>query len=189
MRPIAIVALFVSVFALHAFVSAEEKAPSNVYDFTLDSIDGKAYALSQHKGEVLLLVNVASQCGNTPQYAGLEKLYTDYHAKGLTVIGVPANEFGAQEPGTNLEIKQFCTTKYKVSFPMMAKVVVKGEKICPLYKYLTEDSPKKGAIGWNFAKFLVDRNGQVIDRFEPGTKPEDAAIKKAIEKALEEKAK
>ncbi|HLX64896.1 MAG TPA: glutathione peroxidase [Planctomycetota bacterium] len=162
-------------------------AEKSVLDFTLDSIDGKPYELKQHKGQVLLIVNVASECGNTPQYKGLEAMYEKYKDKGLTIIGVPANEFGHQEPGSNAEIKKFCTSTYDVKFPMMSKVVVKGEGICPLYKYLTTESAKKGAIGWNFAKFLVDRNGQVIDRFDPATGPEDPKLVAAVEKALEKK--
>ena len=183
-------ALFVlSLLAIHTLVSAEEKMPSSVLDFTPEGIDGKPYALSQHKGEVLLIVNVASKCGYTPQYAGLEALYKAYHEKGLTVIGVPANEFGAQEPGTNAEIKQFCTAKFNVTFPMLAKEVVKGPGKSPLYKYLTEDNPKKSEISWNFNKFLIGRDGQVIAYYNSDMKPESPELKTAIEKALAEKAK
>jgi glutathione peroxidase len=162
----------------------EAKVANSVLDFTLDNIDGKPHALSQHKGEALLIVNVASKCGATPQYAALQALHTKYHDKGLTVIGVPANEFGSQEPGDNAEIKTFCTSKYSVTFPMMAKVAVKGDKICPLYKYLTVDSPKPGPITWNFNKFLVGRDGKVVERFDTKVKPDDAAVTAAIEKAL-----
>jgi glutathione peroxidase len=168
-----------------AGINAEEKMASSVHDFTMEAADGKPYALSQHKGHVLLIVNVASKCGLTPQYKGLQALYEKYKDKGLTVIGVPANEFGAQEPGTNEEIQKFCSTKYNVTFPVLAKQVVKGEKICPLYKYLTTE--KKGEIGWNFAKFLVDQNGKVLERFEPKTAPDDAKLVAAVEKALSEK--
>jgi len=128
---------------------------------------------------------VASKCGLTPQYKGLQALYEKYKDKGLTVIGVPANEFGGQEPGTNEEIQKFCSTKYNVTFPVLAKQVVKGDKICPLYKYLTTE--KAGDIGWNFAKFLVDGNGKVVERFEPKTAPDDAKLVAAVEKALSEK--
>ncbi len=162
---------------------------SSVLDITAESIDGKPYPLSQHKGEVLLIVNVASKCGYTPQYTGLEALYKTYHEKGLTVIGVPANEFGAQEPGTNEEIKQFCSSKYNVTFPMLAKEVVKGTKKSPLYKYLTEVSPVKSEISWNFNKFLVDRNGVVLKYYDSKVKPDDPELKAEIEKALAEKAK
>jgi glutathione peroxidase len=168
--------------------SAEEKKGNSVLDFTLDGIDGKPYALSQHKGQVLLIVNVASKCGYTPQYAGLQALHAKYQAKGLTVIGVPANEFGAQEPGTNEEIKTFCETKYKVTFPVLGKTVVKGDKINPLYKYLTVDGPKPGPIAWNFNKFLIGRDGKVIERYDSKTKPDDPKLTEAIEKALAEKA-
>lgn len=161
--------------------------PKSVLEYKMDGIDGKPYDLTKHKGEVILLVNVASQCGLTPQYKDLEALYEKYKDKGLTIIGVPANEFGHQEPGTNEEIKKFCSSKYSVTFPMLAKVVVKGEGICPLYKYLTTESPKPGEIKWNFNKFLVDRKGAVIDRFEPQVKPDDAKLVEAVEKALADK--
>ena len=159
---------------------------SSVYDFTLPSIDGQDAPLSQFKGKVLLLVNVASQCGYTPQYAGLESLYEKYKDQGLVVIGFPANNFGAQEPGTNADIKAFCTRKYKVTFPMYAKVSVKGEDKTPLYRYLTEEanSATNGEIGWNFTKFLVDRNGNVVARFESKVKPDDAGLVQAVEKGL-----
>lgn len=171
--------LFAVSFATHA----EDKVKSPL-DFSLESIDGKPYALSQHKGQVVMIVNVASQCGLTPQYKALQEVYAKYKDKGLTIIGVPANEFGHQEPGSNAEIKEFCSTKYSVTFPMMSKVVVKGDGICPLYDYLTNKSPKPGPIAWNFAKFLVDRQGNVIDRFDPKVTPNDPKVTEAIEKAL-----
>ncbi|MBA3937044.1 MAG: glutathione peroxidase [Planctomycetes bacterium] len=152
--------------------------------FTLNSIDGKPYPLAQHLGEVVMLVNVASRCGNTPQYSGLEAIYDKYKAKGFVVIGVPANNFGGQEPGSNEDIKAFCTTTYQVAFPMMAKVSVKGADIDPLYAWLTTKSPKPGEVGWNFAKFLIDRKGTVVERFDPKTKPQDPTVIAAIEKAL-----
>jgi glutathione peroxidase len=159
---------------------------SSVYDFTLPSIDGSDASLSQYKGKVLLLVNVASKCGYTPQYAGLESLYEKYKDQGLVVIGFPANNFGAQEPGTNEEIKTFCTRTYHVSFPMYAKVSVKGGDKTPLYHYLTEEanSTTNGEIKWNFTKFLVDRNGKVIARFESKITPDDAGLTGTVEKAL-----
>jgi glutathione peroxidase len=177
----------VACMALAAGTLFAAEGAKTVLDFKLDDIDGKPYDLSQNKGKVMLIVNVASKCGNTPQYAGLEAMYEKYKDKGFTIIGVPANEFGKQEPGTNVEIKEFCTSKYKVTFPMLGKVVVKGEGITPLYKYLTTESPKKGDIQWNFVKFLVDRNGNVVDRFEHKMKPEDPKLVAAIEKALAEK--
>jgi glutathione peroxidase len=161
---------------------------SSVYDFTLPSIDGSDASLGQYKGKVLLLVNVASKCGYTPQYAGLESLYEKYKDQGLVVIGFPANNFGAQEPGTNEEIKSFCTRTYHVSFPMYAKVSVKGGDKTPLYHYLTEEAnpATNGEIGWNFTKFLVDRNGKVVARFDSKIKPDDVGLVGAVEKALQQ---
>lgn len=157
-------------------------------DATMTSADGKPYPLAQHAGQVVLLVNVASKCGLTPQYTALEALYEKYKDKGFVIIGVPANNFKGQEPGTNAEIQEFCKSKYDVKFPVLGKVSVKGDDIDPLYKYLTTASPKPGEIGWNFAKFLVNRKGEVVDRFEPKTKPDDASVIAAIEKALAEPA-
>lgn len=154
---------------------------------TLKSADGKPYPLAQHHGQVVLLVNVASKCGLTPQYNGLEALYDKYKDAGLVVIGVPANNFNGQEPGTNEEIQAFCKSKYDVSFPVLGKISVKGDDIDPLYKYLTT-SPKPGDIGWNFAKFLINRKGEVIDRFDPKMKPDDATVIAAIESALKDAA-
>ncbi len=163
---------------------AEDTMPSSALDITMNDINGKPYALGQNKGKVVMLVNVASKCGHTPQYAGLEKLYTTYQDKGFVIIGVPANNFGAQEPGTNAEIQQFCTSTYQVTFPMLAKVSVKGDDICPLYAYLTTKSPKPGVITWNFAKFLIGRDGTVVDRFDPGMDPQDPKLTAAVEAAL-----
>jgi len=158
---------------------------SSVYDFTLNSIDGAATPLSTFKGKVVLLVNVASKCGYTPQYAGLEKLYEKYKDKGFVIVGVPANNFGSQEPGTNEEIKTFCSRTYKVTFPMMSKVSVKGADKTPLYQFLTDPSSKTGGdIKWNFTKFLIDKNGNVINRFESAVTPESADLVKAVEQAL-----
>jgi glutathione peroxidase len=168
-------------------MSASALAANSVHDFTLNSIDGKPAPLSEYKGKVLLLVNVASKCGYTPQYAGLESLYRKYKDQGLVVIGFPANNFGAQEPGTNAEIKQFCSTKYNVSFPMYAKVPVKGSDTTPLYQFLTDKSANPGSGGeiqWNFTKFLVDRDGKVVGRFEPAVTPDSAELTGAIEKTL-----
>lgn len=132
-------------------------AASSIYDFTLNSIDGKATPLADFKGKVVLLVNVASKCGFTPQYAGLEKLYEQYKDRGFVIVGIPANNFGAQEPGTNEEIKTFCSRTYNVTFPMMSKVSVKGDDKTPLYQYLTGTGG--GEIKWNFTKFLVGKDG------------------------------
>ena len=150
-----------------ASLSAE---PKSIYDFTMNSIDGQPVSLESYKGKVVLLVNVASKCGFTPQYAALEAVYEKYKDRGLVIVGIPANNFAQQEPGTNAEIKTFCTRKYNVSFPMMSKVSVKGDDQTPLYKFLTDkvtDPQFAGDIKWNFTKFLFDRNGNPVARFEP----------------------
>jgi len=158
-------------------------AASSVYDFTLNSIDGQAAPLAAYKGKVLLLVNVASKCGFTPQYKGLEAVYEKYKDQGLVVIGFPANNFMAQEPGTNEEIKTFCSRTYNVSFPMYSKISVKGDDKAPLYQFLTEQ--KGGDIKWNFTKFLVGRDGTIVARFEPKVTPDSPEVVAAIEKALQ----
>ena len=161
---------------------------SNVLEFTLNSIDGKPAPLSQYQGKVVLIVNVASRCGYTPQYAGLEKLYEKYENKGFVILGFPANNFGGQEPGTNEEIKTFCSSKYNVTFPMYSKISVKGADIHPLYQFLTDKqaNPKTGGdIQWNFTKFLVGKDGKVIARFESAVTPESPEVTGAIEKALQ----
>ena len=147
-------------------------------------IDGSACDLSQYNGKVVLIVNVASRCGYTGQYAGLQKLYDTYKDKGLVVLGFPANEFGAQEPGSDAEIAQFCSTKYGVTFPMFSKIVVKGSGIAPLYKTLTEAANPAGDVKWNFEKFLIGRDGTIIGRYKSGVGPDDATLKSAIEAAL-----
>jgi glutathione peroxidase len=160
---------------------------SSVYDFTLKSIDHQPVSLSSYRGKVLLLVNVASKCGYTPQYSALEKLYTTYKDKGLVIVGIPANNFMSQEPGTDAEIKTFCTNKYNVTFPMMSKISVKGDDQAPLYAFLTDKStdPKfAGDIKWNFTKFLFDRNGNPVARFEPATTPDSPEVVAAVESAL-----
>ena len=156
-------------------------AASSIYEFNLNSIDGKAAPLAAYRGKVVLIVNVASRCGYTPQYAGLEALYLKYKDQGLVVLGFPANNFGGQEPGTNEEIKQFCTRRYNVTFPMYAKVSVKGDDETPLYQYLTQTG---GDIRWNFTKFLVGRDGKIIQRFESAVKPDAPELTAAVEKAL-----
>jgi glutathione peroxidase len=159
----------------------------SVYDYTLNSIDGKPTPLSQFKGKVVMLVNVASRCGFTPQYEGLEALYKKYADQGFVIVGIPANNFGGQEPGTNAEIKTFCKSKYSVTFPMLAKVSVKGADQTPLYQFLTgeQTDPKfAGDIKWNFTKFLVNKEGKIVDRFEPKVTPEDPQVISAVEKQL-----
>jgi glutathione peroxidase len=161
-------------------------AGSGLYGFTLNSIDGKPAPLADYKGKVVLIVNVASKCGFTPQYSALESTYEKYKDQGFVILGFPANNFGAQEPGTNAEIKTFCTRKYNVSFPMFAKISVKGADQAPLYTYLTQQTGTgtSGDIKWNFTKFLVDRNGNVIQRFEPEVTPDSKEVTEAIEKHL-----
>lgn len=164
-----------------------EAAMTNIHDFTMQDIDGKDVNLSAFKGKVMLIVNVASKCGFTGQYAGLEKLYTTYTNRGLVVLGFPANDFLGQEPGTEAEIKTFCTLKYGVTFPMFAKISVKGKDIHPLYAFLTgkETNPDfSGAISWNFNKFLIDRNGKIVGRFGSRTKPDEQKLVTAVESAL-----
>src|ERR1700755_3399969 len=159
----------------------------SIYDFTINSIDGESTPLSKFQGKVVLVVNVASRCGFTPQYAALEKVYEKYKDRGFVIVGFPANNFGSQEPGTNQEIKTFCSSKYNVTFPMMAKVSVKGDDQTPLYQYLTDKTahPETGGdIKWNFTKFLVGPNGQILARFEPDVTPDSPQVTSAIEKAL-----
>jgi glutathione peroxidase len=167
-----------------ASLSAE---PKSIYDFTMRSIDGEQVSLKSYHGKVVLLVNVASKCGFTPQYAGLEALYEKYKDRGLVIVGIPANNFMSQEPGTDEEIKKFCTNKYNVTFPMMSKVSVKGDDKTPLYVFLTgKDSDPQfgGDIKWNFTKFLFDRNGNPVARFEPNITPDAPQVTSAIESAL-----
>jgi len=162
-------------------------AGSGLYSFTLISIDGKPAPLADYKGKVILIVNVASRCGYTPQYSALEATYEKYKDRGFVILGFPANNFGAQEPGTNEEIKTFCSRKYNVTFPMYSKISVKGADQAPLYSYLTKDTGAgiSGEIQWNFTKFLVDRNGNVVQRFEPAITPDSSQITGAIEKQLQ----
>lgn len=179
---------------------------NNVYGFSVRKINGADATLGDYKNKVLLLVNVASQCGLTPQYDALEKVYEQFHERGFEILGFPANEFGAQEPGTNAEIQEFCRVNYGVKFTMFEKIVVTGDGQHPLYQFLTEAKPeaqlpagsnfeeklknygvtraKKKDILWNFEKFLVNRHGEVIARFSPDTKPDDPMITHAIQKAL-----
>jgi glutathione peroxidase len=151
---------------------------------TVKKIDGKDVDLSAYKGKVVLIVNVASRCGYTGQYAGLQKLYDAYKDKGLVVLGFPANEFGAQEPGTDAEIATFCSSKYGVTFDMFSKIVVKGANKAPLYKALTEGATPAGEVGWNFEKFLIGRDGKIVGRYKSGVAPDDAKLKGVIEAEL-----
>jgi glutathione peroxidase len=175
-----------------AVVSAQDslKKPTSVLSFHVKDIDGMDVDLAKFRGKVLLIVNTASQCDFTPQYKDLEAVYEKYQARDFEVLAFPANEFGSQEPGTDEQIKEFCSTNYQVRFPLFSKIVVSGKKIHPLYDFLSSNAtnPKfAGRIPWNFTKFLVNRKGEVIDRFQPQDKPSSEKVIGAIEKALAEK--
>jgi glutathione peroxidase len=157
------------------------------YDFSAKTIDGKERSLGDYRGKVALVVNVASECGLTPQYDGLEKLHETYAARGLAVLGFPANEFGAQEPGSDEQIHEFCKTKFGVKFDMFGKVKVKGQGIDPLFQFLTSSETNPGFSGdikWNFNKFLIGKDGRVLARFEPQVEPTSPEVRAAVEKAL-----
>ena len=156
-------------------------------NFEVENIDGETVDLEDYEGNVVLIVNVASRCGNTRQYTQLQEMYEKYKDKGFVVLGFPCNQFGSQEPGTEADIKEFCTSKYAVTFPMFSKVEVNGDDATPIYQYLTSKdvAPQgKGKVQWNFEKFLVDREGQLIARFSPRTKPDSKEVVAAIEEAL-----
>jgi glutathione peroxidase len=156
-----------------------------LHDVTVKDIDGKPVKLDAYRGQVLLIVNVASECGYTSQYSGLQTLFEKYRARGLTVLGFPCNQFGGQEPGTNVEIKQFCSTKFSVTFPLFDKIDVNGPQRHPLYVLLAgKDSPFPGNVKWNFGKFLVGRDGKVIARYDSGVEPDAAELTRAVETAL-----
>jgi glutathione peroxidase len=159
-------------------------AARDVYEFTVQTIDGKPKALDNYRGRVLLIVNVASKCGFTSQYRGLEDLHERYGAQGLSVLGFPANDFGAQEPGTNTEIQTFCTTSFGVRFDMFSKVKVIGRDLHPLFAFLTSRAGRSGPIDWNFAKFLVGHDGQLAARYAPELEPTSPVVTWAIEAAL-----
>ena len=185
MRTLIPISILTLVMASTAF------SASSVYDFTVDNIDGRATPLSQYKGKVVMVVNVASKCGYTPQYDALEKLYEKYKDQGFVILGFPANNFGGQEPGTNEEIKTFCSRRdVPVKFPLFAKMSVKGEDKSPLYQYLTDKTSNGefgGEIGWNFTKFLVGKDGKVVNRFATPVKPDDPKVIDSLEKALASK--
>ncbi len=158
---------------------------TTLYEIPLKDIDGRSTTLAPYRGKVMLIVNVASKCGNTKQYAPLQRLYTQYRDRGFVVLGFPCNQFGGQEPGTNAEIKDFCSRTYNVTFPIFDKLAVKGSDQHPLYKLLTgPDSPFPGPIQWNFAKFLIGRDGKILHRFEPRLSPDSPEVVRAIEAAL-----
>ncbi|HEV7221360.1 MAG TPA: glutathione peroxidase [Pirellulales bacterium] len=185
-RSLLVVAAMGCVAVAHAAEKETKKAPEAL-NFKMKSLTGKTVDLSKYKGKVVMIVNVASQCGLTPQYEGLEELHEKYADKGLAILGFPANEFGAQEPGSDEEISEFCEKNYGVKFDMFSKVVVKGEGQCPLYKFLTskETEPQPaGDITWNFEKFVIGRDGKIVARFAPKTKPESEEVVSVIEEQL-----
>ena len=166
-------------------IAALTVSAASLYDIPLKDIEGKPTSLKAYQGQVLLVVNVASKCGNTPQYSGLEAAFEKHKGKGFAVLGFPCNQFGGQEPGSNEEIVKFCTSKYQVTFPMFDKLEVKGAGQHPLYAALSgPSSPFPGDVKWNFGKFLIGRDGKVLKRFEPKTKPDAPEVVAAIEAAL-----
>jgi glutathione peroxidase len=183
--------LFVSAATIDAKGKTQKTMPTpTALNFTMKSLDGKDVKLSKYEGKVVLMVNTASKCGLTPQYKGLQELHKTYAGKGLAVLGFPANNFGQQEPGSDLEIGSFCQKNYGVDFDMFSKISVKGDDIAPLYKHLTakETNPKfSGEISWNFEKFLIGRNGEIVARFAPKVAPDSAEVTKAIEAELAKK--
>ena len=178
----------VKLFVLFAAVSMLGLAASARADLplsgTMKSIDGEDVDLGSYEGKVVLIVNVASRCGATPQYAGLQALYEKYKDQGFVVLGFPANDFGRQEPGSDEQIKEFCTTKYDVTFPMFSKITVKGPDRPALYEVLTTEADPSGEIGWNFEKFLIARDGTIAGRFKTRVSPDDADLVAAIEAEL-----
>lgn len=163
------------------------KGSKNIYSFTMKTIDGKEKSLADYKGKVLLVVNVASLCGFTPQYKDLEEVYLKYKDKGFRILAFPANNFGHQEPGSDKEIKEFCHTKYDVTFDLFSKISVKGDDQHPLYQYLTKDSPFPGEVQWNFQKYLVDRDGNIVAKYLSRVKPTDKEVVGKIEALLKGK--
>ena len=176
------IVLLVSITFLQILVT---RAAGSIYDIPLKDIDGNSTSLKPYQGKVLLIVNVASKCGFTPQYTALEAVYKKYQDQGLVIVGFPCNQFGQQEPGTDAEIKQFCTSKYDVTFPMFDKIDVNGANRNPLYVLLAgKDSPFPGDIGWNFTKFVIGRDGKILNRFASPMKPDSVPVTRAIEAAL-----
>jgi glutathione peroxidase len=183
-------ALALTVVTLELFAQPKEKptVPSKgVYSFTMKTIDGKEKSLSEYRGSVLLVVNVASFCGYTPQYKDLEELYRKYKSQGFRILAFPANNFGQQGPGSDKEIKEFCETKYSVTFDLFSKISVKGEDQHPLYQYITKESPFPGEVKWNFQKYLVDKKGEIVAMFPSRVKPTDKGVLERIESLLKDK--
>ena len=179
---------FSSKDAVNANANAQPKGTmSSIYEIQVKDIKGQTFTLDRYKGKTMLIVNVASECGFTPQYEGLESVYKKYESQGLVILGFPANNFGGQEPGTDEEIKTFCQTRYNVTFPVFSKISAAGSDMHPLYKYLTEKETNPqfgGKITWNFNKFLVDKAGHLVARFDSSDKPESPKVTQAIEQAL-----
>lgn len=188
MRRVPTLSILLTLSAIALLVAASPllaNSRQSLYDFALQRIDGQPESLSAYRGQVLLIVNVASKCGFTPQYEGLEALYDRYRERGFAVLGFPANDFMGQEPGSNEEIAEFCRATWSVEFPMFAKISVRGAQKHPLYDFLTsQPAPIGGEIEWNFQKFLVDRDGRIVERFAPATRPEDPKLVGRIEALL-----
>ena len=183
---IRIAALFVFLLANVAPLATASE-PTQVLDFKMQRLGGPEQELAEYRGEVVLIVNVASKCGLTPQYTGLQKLYDTYRERGFTILGFPSNDFAGQEPGSDAEIRAFCEKNYGVTFPMFSKIRVRGDQKHPLYARLTaQPAPVGGEVAWNFQKYLVDRQGNVVARFEPRTDPQDAKLIERIEALLAE---
>ncbi|MBI1937308.1 MAG: glutathione peroxidase [Ignavibacteriales bacterium] len=178
-----LVLLTTSIFASHNS-SKGNGMDSNIKDISVKDIDGKEIKLSGYKGKVLLIINVASECGYTPQYEGLQKIYEQYKDKGFEILAFPCNDFGAQEPGTNEEIKNFCSAKYNVTFKLFDKIKIIGEDKSPLYEILINNTDDRGDVKWNFEKFLIDKSGNIISRFRSKVKPESEELTKAVEELL-----
>ena len=184
-RPTVLISFF-SLLILSSILATQQKEKMAVdqkglYGFTMKTIDGKDKSLADYKGKVLLVVNVASFCGYTPQYKDLEEVYQKYKEKGFAILGFPANNFGRQEPGTDEEIKTFCETKYNVTFDLFSKISVKGDDQHPLYQYITKDSPFPGDVKWNFQKYLVDKKGNIVAKYPSKVKPTDKEVIQQIE--------
>ncbi len=183
-------ALALTVVTIELFAQPKEKPTvlsKGVHSFTMKTIDGKEKSLSEYRGSVLLVVNVASFCGYTPQYEDLEELYRKYKSQGFRILAFPANNFGQQEPGSDKEIKEFCETKYSVTFDLFSKISVKGEDQHPLYQYITKESPFPGEVKWNFQKYLVDKKGEIVAMFPSRVKPTDKGVLERIESLLKDK--
>lgn len=187
-RTINLIFFVIIVFLNQIYADGENKMKNSINDIIVKDINGKEVKLSDYKGKVLLIVNVASKCGFTPQYEGLQKIYEKYKDKGFEILAFPCNDFGGQEPGTNEEIKEFCSTNYNVTFRLFDKIKILGENKSPLYERLiNSDNVEKGDVKWNFEKFLIDKNGNIRARFRSKVKPESDEIITGIEKLLQEK--